>query len=161
LAGQIDAELAFLHAVLVAPSEEGVGLVLGVVAGLSFLERLHVVAAVAGGGAGGQTGQFLVEPDAAGFVAVALVALGLLDELAHLLADIARQLDGGVPLAVVAAEDHQLTAVEQVRQLRRVNLVDADIRADAKLEVSEDRMADLAIEAAHLRLNVLRFTDIS
>ena len=45
----------------------------------------------------------------------------LVDELLRLHADLAGQLEGDVALAGVAAQHHELAAVEQVGQLRRID----------------------------------------
>ena len=65
-------------------------------------------------------------------------------------------LTAAVPLAGVAAEDDELAAVEQVGQLRRIDLVERDVVADRQLQVGQHRVADLAVEAADLGLDVLR-----
>src|SRR5262249_33693810 len=72
----------------------------------------------------------------------------VVNELLALLADSAAQLDGGGALAVVAAHDHQLPAVEQVGQPHRVDLAQADARRRAQLQVGQHRVADLAIKRA-------------
>ncbi len=63
-------------------------------------------------------------------------------------------------LAVVAAQHHELGAVEQIGQLRRIDLVQLDVAADRQLQVGQHRIADLGVKAGRLGLDVLGFADI-
>src|SRR5258708_5926458 len=72
----------------------------------------------------------------------------LVNELLGVLADIAAQLDCGVSLAGVAAKDDELAAVEEVGQLLRIHFAERDALADVELEVGEDGIADLGVQAA-------------
>ena len=58
-------------------------------------------------------------------------------------------------LAAVTAHDDQLVAVEQVGQLGRINLVEGDVVRRRELQVRQHGVADLAVQAADLGLDVL------
>jgi hypothetical protein len=60
----------------------------------------------------------------------------------------------------VLAEHHDLAAVKQVRQLRRLHILQHDLLAHRQLQVHQHRMIDLGVQAADLGFNVLGGTDV-
>ena len=60
----------------------------------------------------------------------------------------------------ITAEHYQLGAVEQVRQLRRVHFRNLDVRAHDQLQVRQHGVADLAVQAGRLGLDVLELADV-
>src|SRR5262245_29744803 len=50
--------------------------------------------------------------------------------------------------------------MEQVGQLRRIDLGNLDVVADGQLQVGQHRVADLVVQAADLGLDVFGFTDV-
>ena len=83
------------------------------------------------------------------------------EEVARLGADGAGQFDFGFPFAAVTAEDDELVAVEQIRQLRRIHFAQMHIVADVHFEIGQDRIADFAVQAAHLGFDIFGFADIA
>ena len=84
----------------------------------------------------------------------------LVSEILLVLADHAGQGHGRLaPLAVVAAQHDELGAVEQIGQLRRIDLIQLDVAADGQLQVGQHGIADLGVEPGDLVLNVFGFAD--
>ena len=72
---------------------------------------------------------------------------------------VAGQMEHSIPLALVASEDAQLGPGEEIAELGGVDVI--GLRAlDLHLDVGQDRVADLPVEAGDLEFDVLARADI-
>ena len=64
------------------------------------------------------------------------------------------------PLHRIPAQHHQLSAMEQVGQLRRIDFVQFDVAVDGQLQIGQHGIADLGVQPARLDFDVFGFADI-